>query len=94
MSHADTALYRAKAKGRGTYRFFEAAMGAQVHERRQIEHDLRHAISRGELRLVYQPQDGYRPEEIIGFEALLRWQHPSAAPSRRQSSSRSPRRAA
>jgi diguanylate cyclase (GGDEF)-like protein/PAS domain S-box-containing protein len=56
LSHADTALYRAKNEGRGTYRYFEASMGAAVRERRLLEHDLRNAISRGELRLVYQPQ--------------------------------------
>jgi diguanylate cyclase (GGDEF)-like protein/PAS domain S-box-containing protein len=73
MSHADTALYRAKAEGRGTYRFFENAMGEQVRHRRLIEHDLRYAISRGELSLVYQPQARASNQEIIGFEALLRW---------------------
>jgi diguanylate cyclase (GGDEF)-like protein/PAS domain S-box-containing protein len=52
LSHADTALYRAKKEGRGTYRFFEAAMGAAVRDRRLLEHDLRNAIPRQELRLV------------------------------------------
>ena len=59
LSHADTALYRAKAEGRNTYRFFEAKMGAEVRERRMLEHDLRHAVLRDELRLVYQPQKGF-----------------------------------
>lgn len=75
MSHADTALYRAKTEGRGTYRFFEAAMGAQVRDRRLIEHDLRHAVARRELSLVYQPQKNITTGEIVGFEALLRWNH-------------------
>ena len=75
LSHADTALYRAKMEGRGTYRFFEAAMGAQVRDRRHIEHDLRHAISRRELSVVYQPQKDIKTEEVVGFEALLRWNH-------------------
>ncbi len=75
MNHADTALYRAKVEGRGTYRFFEAAMGAEVRERRLVEHDLLHAISRGELRLAYQPQKLLTSGEVVGFEALLRWQH-------------------
>jgi diguanylate cyclase (GGDEF)-like protein/PAS domain S-box-containing protein len=75
LSHADTALYRAKTEGRGTYRFFEASMGAQVRDRRQLEHDLRHAISRRELKLVYQPQGNVRSGAIVGFEALLRWSH-------------------
>jgi len=76
LSHADTALYRAKTDGRNTYRFFEAAMGAAVRERRMLEHDLRLAIARNELRLVYQPQKGLLDENMSGFEALLRWKHP------------------
>jgi diguanylate cyclase (GGDEF)-like protein/PAS domain S-box-containing protein len=75
LSHADTALYRAKHEGRGTYRFFEASMGAAVRDRRMLEHDLRNAIARGELRLVYQPQKEIRDGRILGFEALLRWKH-------------------
>lgn len=75
MSHADTALYRAKADGRGTYRFFEAAMGEEIKTRRYLEHDLRHAIAKGEFHLVYQPQKTIATEEIIGFEALIRWHH-------------------
>jgi diguanylate cyclase len=77
LSHADTALYRAKNEGRGTYRYFEAAMGAAVRERRLLEHDLRNAIPRGELKLVYQPQKCIRTGRIVGFEALLRWRHPT-----------------
>src|SRR5215471_5322916 len=75
LSHADTALYRAKNEGRGTYRFFEASMGAAVRDRRLLEHDLRNAIARGELRLVYQPQQDIRTGEVVGLEALLRWKH-------------------
>jgi diguanylate cyclase (GGDEF)-like protein/PAS domain S-box-containing protein len=77
LTHADTALYRAKHEGRGTYRFFEAAMGAAVHDRRMLEHDLRQAISRKELRLVYQPIKEIPSGRLIGFEALLRWRHPT-----------------
>jgi diguanylate cyclase (GGDEF)-like protein/PAS domain S-box-containing protein len=77
LSHADTALYRAKADGRNTYRFFEARMGNEMRERRLIEHDLRLAIERNELRLVYQPQLNIRNNTIAGFEALLRWKHPT-----------------
>ena len=75
LSHADTALYRAKVEGRGTYRFFESKMGAEVRDRRLLEHDLRHAISRRELNLVYQPQQDVKSGEVVGFEALLRWKH-------------------
>jgi EAL domain-containing protein (putative c-di-GMP-specific phosphodiesterase class I) len=51
-------------------------MGAEVRERRMLEHDLRLAISRNELRLAYQPQKDVRNRAITGFEALLRWKHP------------------
>jgi diguanylate cyclase len=77
LTHADTALYRAKNEGRGTYRFFEASMGATVRDRRMLEHDLRNAIARNELRLVYQPQKDIQTDEVVAFEALLRWKHPT-----------------
>ena len=77
LTHADAALYRAKAEGRNTYRFFEARMGADVRERRMLEHDLRLAVARDELRLVYQPQKEIQSQAITGFEALLRWKHPT-----------------
>ncbi|MCJ2131184.1 EAL domain-containing protein [Methylobacterium sp. E-045] len=76
LNYADTALYRAKSEGRGTYRFFEAKMGADVRERRLLEHDLRHAVARGEMYLVYQPQTEVGSGDVTGFEALLRWKHP------------------
>ena len=77
LTHADTALYRAKTEGRNAYRFFEARMGAEVRERRMLEHDLRLAITRDELRLVYQPQQEIQSGKVTGFEALLRWKHPT-----------------
>jgi diguanylate cyclase (GGDEF)-like protein len=77
LTHADTALNRAKNEGRGIYRFFEASMGATVRDRRLLEHDLRNAIARNELRLVYQPQKDIQTGEIVAFEALLRWKHPT-----------------
>jgi diguanylate cyclase (GGDEF)-like protein/PAS domain S-box-containing protein len=75
LSYADTAMYCAKTEERGAYRFFEATMGAKLHDRLLLEQDLRQAISRGELRLVYQPQINIETDETIGFEALLRWKH-------------------
>jgi EAL domain-containing protein (putative c-di-GMP-specific phosphodiesterase class I) len=69
-------LYRAKLEGKGTYRFFEAAMGIQIRERRSIEHDLRSAIENDELSLVYQPQAQIETGEVLGLEVLLRWNHP------------------
>ena len=77
LTHADTALYRAKNDGRGCYRFFEASMGATARDRRLLEHDLRRAIPRGEFKLVYQPQKEIRTTNVIGFEALIRWMHPT-----------------
>ncbi|TPI36693.1 EAL domain-containing protein [Mesorhizobium sp. B3-1-6] len=76
ISHADTALYRAKAEGKDTFRYFEASMGAEARDRRIMEQDLRQAVARGEFRLVYQPQKEISSGRMIGFEALLRWQHP------------------
>jgi predicted signal transduction protein with EAL and GGDEF domain len=77
LTNADTALYRAKTDGRDTYRFFEARLGAEVTDRRLLEHELRQAIARKELSLVYQPQKDMRSGEIVGFEALVRWTHPT-----------------
>jgi diguanylate cyclase (GGDEF)-like protein/PAS domain S-box-containing protein len=75
LANADAALYRAKADGRGSVRFFEADMDRQVRERHALQQDLRSAISAGQMAIHYQPQariDG----EVIGFEALVRWKHP------------------
>ena len=74
---ADIAMYRAKAEGRNRYRFFAAAMDESVKLRREIEEDLRMAITReGELCVHYQPQMDGTGTHVIGVEALLRWQHP------------------
>jgi diguanylate cyclase (GGDEF)-like protein/PAS domain S-box-containing protein len=77
---ADTALYRAKAAGRSTYRFFEADMDVRIQERRQLERDLRHALAAGEFELHYQPLLGCTTEDLVGFEALVRWRHPQRGP--------------
>ena len=76
VANAEAALYRAKADGRGIYRFFEADMDKRLRERRALQQDLQTAIERGELRLHYQPQARIGGE-IIGFEALVRWHHPT-----------------
>ncbi len=73
---ADMALYRAKAEGRGTYRFFEPEMDARMQARRALELDLRKAIIKGEFELHYQPMVNLETEKISGFEALIRWNHP------------------
>jgi EAL domain-containing protein (putative c-di-GMP-specific phosphodiesterase class I) len=76
MGNADAALYRAKAEGRGTIRFFAAEMDKRLRERRSFQHDLRTAIVRRELALNYQPQ-ALIGGKVIGFEALARWHHPT-----------------
>lgn len=73
MKNADLALYRSKAEGRGTFSFFERQMDAAARARRAIEIDLRNAVTNNELELHYQPQIDAFTEELIGFEALVRW---------------------
>jgi diguanylate cyclase (GGDEF)-like protein/PAS domain S-box-containing protein len=76
LKNADMALYRAKADGRGSCRYFEAAMDAQLQERRCLEIDLRRALAESEFELYYQPLVDTMHHRITGFEALLRWRHP------------------
>ncbi|MGE7371383.1 putative bifunctional diguanylate cyclase/phosphodiesterase [Neorhizobium sp. NPDC001467] len=76
LANADAALYRAKAEGRGRFCAFNAGMDRRMHDRRVLQQDLRHAIARQELALHYQPQASVSGE-IFGFEALLRWHHPT-----------------
>ncbi|HEX9446574.1 MAG TPA: EAL domain-containing protein, partial [Dongiaceae bacterium] len=72
---ADTALYRAKAAGRGTFRFFEAEMDIRLQERRHLERDLRQALANQQLDLYYQPLVDCQGVKVRGFEALVRWNH-------------------
>jgi diguanylate cyclase (GGDEF)-like protein len=76
LRNADLALYRAKDHGRGTFRFFEPAMDLQIQTRRVMEQDLRRALPAGEFELYYQPVVDLASNEISGFEALIRWNHP------------------
>ena len=76
LKKADMGLYRAKAEGKGTFRFFEAGMDARMQARRMLELDLRKAIANSEFELYFQPILKLEPQEIVGFEALLRWHHP------------------
>jgi diguanylate cyclase (GGDEF)-like protein len=76
LKNADLALYRAKADGRGTFRFFEPEMDARAQARRALEMDLRQALSKQQFELHYQPQVEVSSCEIIAFEALVRWRHP------------------
>jgi diguanylate cyclase (GGDEF)-like protein len=76
LKSADLAMYGAKADGRRTYRFFEPQMDACVRARRTLELDIRQAIAEGAFALHYQPIVNLGSNEIVGCEALLRWNHP------------------
>jgi predicted signal transduction protein with EAL and GGDEF domain len=76
IKRADLALYRAKAEGRGTFRFFEEEMDARAQARRALEIDLRQAVIKNQLELHYQPQIDIFTDELVGFESLVRWRHP------------------
>jgi len=73
---ADTAMYHAKMRGKARHVIFDPAMHALAMSQLQLESDLRWAIERHELRLHYQPIVLLQTGEIVGFEALVRWQHP------------------
>jgi len=75
LRQADTALYQAKAGGRGTYRFFTDQMNVAAMERMRLETNLRQALERRELYLEFQPQVDLESGRIVGAEALLRWNH-------------------
>lgn len=77
LKNADTAMYQAKAAGRNTYQFFTKSMNEAVSRRMHIEQSLRQAIKQREFVLHYQPVVSLSNGEIIGAEALIRWQHPS-----------------
>ena len=77
MKNADLALYRAKEDGRNTFRFFEPAMDAALQKRRRLESDLRAALRKNQLYIDYQPQFDLESGRLTGYEALVRWWHPS-----------------
>jgi diguanylate cyclase (GGDEF)-like protein len=77
VKNADLAMYGAKAGGRRTFRFFEPEMDAVARARRDLEFDLRRAISSGGFEIHYQPVVDLRTDAITGCEALLRWRHPA-----------------
>ena len=76
MMKADLALYRAKNEGRNRFRFHVAELDDETRERIMIGEDLRHAVTRGEFELFYQPQVEMTSGSVIGLEALIRWNHP------------------
>ena len=77
IRNADLALYAAKAAGRGKHCFYEPAMHSDLTDRQLLEDELRQAIERGQLWVAYQPIIRTAAEEICGFEALVRWNHPT-----------------
>lgn len=76
LKNADTAMYRAKQQGKNNYQFYSPEMNTKALEQLALEADLRKALVRDEFLLYYQPQVDINTGEIVGMEALLRWQHP------------------
>ncbi len=76
LKNADLALYDAKANGRSRFSFFESGMDAAARERRELEMELRGALSKNELNLHYQPLINIETGTVSGYEALMRWSHP------------------
>jgi len=77
LKSADLAMYRAKGEGRGAFRLFDPEMDATAQARRQLEIDLRTAVSRGEFEVYYQPLIDVKTRRVSSFEALARWRHPT-----------------
>jgi diguanylate cyclase (GGDEF)-like protein/PAS domain S-box-containing protein len=80
IRNADLALYAAKASGRGRFRFYSGDLLQAAEDRRVLEDDLRDALSRNEIHLVYQPVVNAVTDIVTGFEALIRWEHPERGP--------------
>jgi len=76
LRNADSAMYRAKEEGRNTFQFYTVDMTEQAFERILMEANLRRALEKQELVVYYQPQVVMETREIIGLEALVRWEHP------------------
>jgi diguanylate cyclase (GGDEF)-like protein len=76
IRHADIAMYRAKARGKARYEMFDPSMDLAAIRRLQLETELRRAIDKGELRVFYQPEVEIESGQLVGMEALVRWEHP------------------
>jgi diguanylate cyclase (GGDEF)-like protein len=77
LNSADLGLYRAKEEGKGTFRFFETNMDDLVRDRRVMEQELRGALAAGQFELHFQPLVSAIDDTTSGFEALIRWNHPT-----------------
>lgn len=85
LKNSDNAMYAAKKAGKNRWRFYESSMQVDAYETMQLTNSLRHAVARGELTVYYQPQMVIKTGQVIGFEALLRWnskEHGSVSPAR------------
>ena len=76
IKNADTAMFHAKSSGRGRYQYYSAEMNASAMAKLALENDLRHAVTRREFLLHYQPKLDLATNRIVSVEALVRWQHP------------------
>jgi diguanylate cyclase (GGDEF)-like protein/PAS domain S-box-containing protein len=91
LRRADLAMYQAKSAGKGRYSVFEPSMQARANARLELETGLRQALEKGELRIHFQPILALDNGRISGFEALVRWDRPAMALSRRRNSCRWPK---
>jgi len=76
LQKAEQTMTLAKTRSRNRYQFYIASVDSEMRRRRELEKDLREALSRNQFHLVYQPQISYRDHRVVGVEALIRWQHP------------------
>ncbi|HEX8543397.1 MAG TPA: EAL domain-containing protein [Pseudomonas sp.] len=76
LQKAEQTMTLAKSRSRNRYQFYIASVDSEMRRRRELEKDLREALPRDQLYLVYQPQISYRDHRVVGVEALIRWQHP------------------
>ncbi|MEH6797904.1 MAG: EAL domain-containing protein [Halopseudomonas sabulinigri] len=76
LQKAEQTMMLAKARSRNRYQFYIASLDSEMRVRRELDKELRGALERNEFHLTYQPQVSYATHEVVGVEALLRWQHP------------------